>query len=152
MSNAKLLCRNFENSLDKITEATEEELNEIDGFGAIIAHSIHSYFTNEENRKLLGEALQYITFRPEEIIEENTPLSGLTFVITGDLEHYTNRKELQKQIELMGGKVTGSVTKKTSYLINNDSMSESAKNKKAAELSVPVITEDEFIEKFIKTE
>lgn len=152
LSNAKLLCRSFENSLDKITEATEEELNEIDGFGAIIAHSIHSYFENEENIKLLEEALQYITFRPEETIEENTPLSGLTFVITGDLEHYTNRKELQKQIELMGGKVTGSVTKKTSYLINNDYMSESAKNKKAAELSVPVITEDEFIKKFIDIE
>ncbi|MCJ7855766.1 NAD-dependent DNA ligase LigA [Lachnospiraceae bacterium NSJ-143] len=149
LSNAKLLCRNFENDIQKIFMATEEEINAIDGFGEIIAHSIHSYFNNDENKKLLTEALKYITFRTEENISAEAGLSGLTFVITGDLESYNNRKELQNQIESMGGKVTGSVTKKTSFLINNDAFSESSKNKKAAELGVPVITENEFITRFI---
>ena len=89
-------------------------------------------------------------FKKEDVPEESGGLKGLTFVITGDLNNYANRKELQSQIELMGGKVTGSVTSKTSFLINNDPFSQSSKNKKAAELSVPVITEEEFINRFIK--
>ncbi len=150
LSNAKLLCKNMDFDLNKILSATTDELNGIDGFGEVIAHSIHSYFSNENNIKLLNEALGYIKFKAEETIASDLSLSGLTFVITGDLEHYKNRKELQAQIESLGGKVTGSVTGKTSYLINNDAFSQSSKNKKAAELSVPVITENEFIEKFIK--
>lgn len=150
LSNAKLLCKNMDYDLNKILSATTEELNGIDGFGEVIAHSIHSYFSNENNIKLLNEALSYIKFKAEETTVSDLNLSGLTFVITGDLEHYKNRKELQAQIESLGGKVTGSVTGKTSYLINNDAFSQSSKNKKASELSVPVITENEFIEKFIK--
>lgn len=150
LSNAKLLCKNMDYDLNKILKATTEELNGIDGFGEVIAHSIHSYFSNENNIKLLNEALSYIKFKAEETTVSDLNLSGLTFVITGDLEHYKNRKELQAQIESLGGKVTGSVTGKTSYLINNDAFSQSSKNKKASELSVPVITENEFIEKFIK--
>ncbi len=150
LSNAKLLCKNMDYDLNKILKATTDELNSIDGFGEVIAHSIHSYFSNESNIKLLNEALGYIKFKAEEMTASDLSLSGLTFVITGDLEHFKNRKELQAQIESLGGKVTGSVTSKTSYLINNDAFSQSSKNKKAAELSVPVITENEFIEKFIK--
>ena len=150
LSNAKLLCKNMDYNLNKILIATTEELNSIEGFGEVIAHSIHSYFSNENNIKLLNEALGYIKFKAEETTASDLSLSGLTFVITGDLEHYKNRKELQSQIESLGGKVTSSVTGKTSYLINNDAFSQSSKNKKAAELSVPVITENEFIEKFIK--
>ena len=150
LSNAKLLCKNMDYDLNKILKATTDELNGIDGFGEVIAHSIHSYFSNENNIKLLNEALSYIKFKAEETTVSDLNLSGLTFVITGDLEHYKNRKELQAQIESLGGKVTGSVTGKTSYLINNDAFSQSSKNKKASELSVPVITENEFIEKFIK--
>ena len=150
LSNAKLLCKNMDYDLNKILKATTDELNSIDGFGEVIAHSIHSYFSNENNIKLLNEALSYIKFKAEETTVSDLNLSGLTFVITGDLEHYKNRKELQAQIESLGGKVTGSVTGKTSYLINNDAFSQSSKNKKASELSVPVITENEFIEKFIK--
>ncbi len=150
LSNAKLLCKNMDYDLNKILQTTTEELSSIEGFGDVIAHSIHSYFSNENNIKLLNEALGYIKFKAEETTASDLSLSGLTFVITGDLEHYKNRKELQTQIESLGGKVTGSVTGKTSYLINNDAFSQSSKNKKAAELSVPVITENEFLEKFIK--
>ena len=150
LSNAKLLCKNMDYDLNKILSATTEELNSIEGFGEIIAHSIHSYFSNRNNIKLLNEALSFIKFKAEETSVSEQSLNGLIFVITGDLEHYKNRKELQAQIESLGGKVTGSVTGKTSYLINNDAFSQSSKNKKAAELSVPVITENEFIEKFIK--
>ena len=81
---------------------------------------------------------------------ENSPVWGLTFVITGDLEQFTNRKELQELIEKHGGKVTGSVTKKTNYLINNDIHSTSSKNKKAAELGIPIISEQNFIDMFLK--
>lgn len=105
LSNAKLLCKNMDYDLNKILSATTEELNGIDGFGEVIAHSIHSYFSNENNIKLLNEALSYIKFKAEETTVSDLNLSGLTFVITGDLEHYKNRKELQAQIESLGGKV-----------------------------------------------
>mgnify|MGYP005804457471 CR=1 FL=1 len=150
LSNAKLLCRNFNNDLEKIISAGEEELSAVDGFGPVIAHSVSRYFSNGENLGLLKKALGFIVFKKEDVPEESGGLKGLTFVITGDLNNYANRKELQSQIELMGGKVTGSVTSKTSFLINNDPFSQSSKNKKAAELSVPVITEEEFINRFIK--
>lgn len=148
LSNAKLLCKNYDNDLEAIMSANEDELDEIDGFGTVIAHSINSYFTNEKNRMLVEKALKYITFLQQESADENGVLKGMTFVITGDLEKYKNRKELQKEIEYKGGKVTGSVTNNTTYLINNDSLSESSKNKKAAELGIPVITEDEYINMF----
>ncbi len=148
LSNAKLLCKNFDNDIDAIISASEEELNDIDGFGEVIAHSIHSYFSNDKNVEILKKAMEFINFKAEEYSSDLT-LSGLSFVITGDLEHYGNRKELQNIIESMGGKVTSTVTKKTNFLINNDAFSGSAKNKKAAELSVPVITENEFVDRFI---
>ncbi len=150
LSNAKLLCKNFNFDLDKIILANEEELMEIDGFGEVIAHSLRSYFDDENNIALLNKALGFINFKKEETSENNAALNGKTFVVTGDVFHYKNRKELQADIELRGGKVTGSVTKKTDYLINNDAFSESSKNKKAKELGIPVITEDMFIEMFIK--
>ena len=151
LRNAKLLCANFGFDLEKIKEATEEELVQVEGFGAIIAHSIHAYFKEEAHLQLLADALQYLRIAAAEEAEaEESPLMGLTFVVTGDLEHFANRKELQALIEKSGGKVTGSVTKKTNFLINNDIHSASSKNKKAAELGIPILSEQDFIDKFLK--
>ena len=102
--------------------------------------------------RLLEDALQYLRIRQPEKAEEGaeSPLAGLTFVVTGDLEQFANRKELQALIEKGGGKVTGSVTKKTNFLINNDIHSASSKNKKAVELGIPILSEQDFIDRFMK--
>ncbi len=151
LRNAKLLCRDFDYDLEKIKAATEEELVQVEGFGEIIAHSIAYYFRQETHLTLLADALQYLDFAEAEPTETGeNPLNGLTFVVTGDLEQFANRKELQALIERGGGKVTGSVTKKTNFLINNDMHSASAKNQKAAELGIPILSEQDFIDKFLK--
>ncbi len=152
LRNAKLLCSNFGYDLEKIKAATEEELIEVEGFGSIIAHSIAHYFRQEEHLSLLAAALQYLRIKEVKQAEEGeeSPIAGLTFVVTGDLEQFSNRKELQALIEQRGGKVTGSVTKKTNFLINNDIHSASSKNKKASELGIPIISEQNFIDKFLK--
>ena len=146
-SNARLLCKHFGNSLDRLREASVDEMIEIDGIGEVIAQSVRDYFDNEHNQKVVGELLGYLTFEKEEETEPETQtLSGKTFVITGSVNHFKNRKELKEKIESLGGKVTGSVTSKTDYLINNDNMSSSTKNKKARELAIAIITEEEFLE------
>lgn len=151
LRNAKLLCSNFGFDLEKIKAATEEELVQVEGFGEIIAHSIAHYFRQEEHLKLLEDALGYLRIaEPEQAEEGESPLAGLTFVVTGDLEQFANRKELQALIEKGGGKVTGSVTKKTNFLINNDVFSTSSKNKKANELGIPILSEQDFIDRFMK--
>lgn len=152
LRNAKLLCAHCGYDLEKIKAATQEELVEVEGFGEIIAHSISTYFQQEEHLRLLEDALQYLRIRQPEKAEEGaeSPLAGLTFVVTGDLEQFANRKELQALIEKGGGKVTGSVTKKTNFLINNDIHSASSKNKKAAELGIPILSEQDFIDRFMK--
>ena len=150
LRNAKLLCANFDFDLEKIKLAAEEELLQVEGFGAVIAHSIAHYFRQEEHLLLLEDALKYLRIKAVEQEETGeSPLNGLTFVVTGDLNHFANRKELQALIEKGGGKVTGSVTKKTNFLINNDVHSASSKNKKAAELGIPILSEDDFIERFL---
>ncbi|MBQ5709567.1 MAG: NAD-dependent DNA ligase LigA, partial [Anaerotignum sp.] len=151
LRNAKLLCANFDFDLEKIKQATEEELVQVEGFGAIIAHSIAHYFRQEEHLTLLADALQYLRIKEtEQTAAADSLLMGMTFVVTGDLEQFANRKELQALIEQGGGKVTGSVTKKTNFLINNDIHSASSKNKKAAELGIPILSEQDFINKFMK--
>ena len=151
LRNAKLLCANFGFDLEKIKQAAEEDLMQVEGFGAVIAHSIANYFRQEEHLALLTDALQYLRIKEAEQAETGeSRLSGLTFVVTGDLEHFANRKELQALIEQGGGKVTGSVTKKTNFLINNDVHSASSKNKKAAELGIPILSEQDFIGRFLK--
>lgn len=144
-SNAKLLCRHFKNDVYAVLGASSEELEEIDGIGAVIAGSITGFYENPENRKLVDELLGELRFEQEETAAENA-LSGMTFVITGSLEKFENRAALTEVIEKLGGKVTGSVTKKTNYLINNDNTSSSTKNKKANELGIQIITEDDFME------
>ena len=151
LSNAKLLCKNINYDINKLFEVSQDELINIDGFGDIIAHSIVSYFADNKNRELLNKILKIVSFNTVEISEEteNSNINGKTFVITGDLNNFTNRKELQNKIESLGGKVTGRDTKKTNYLINNDILSESSKNKKAKELGIPIITEEDFIKEFL---
>lgn len=151
LSNAKLLCKNINYDINKLFTISQEELVEIDGFGDVIAHSICSYFSDSKNKELIDKILNIISFAEVYVSSEleNINVKEKTFVITGDLNEFKNRKELQGKIEALGGKVTGSVTKKTDYLINNDILSESSKNKKAKELGIPIITEEQFIKEFL---
>lgn len=145
LSNAKMIVKNT-GTLDRILSATREELCAIDGVGDVIADSFVSYFADDKHRRELDRLVAELDIEAEEMTSgENAVLADKVFVITGSLNHYSNRNELKELIEKLGGKVTGSVTGKTSYLINNDSTSSSSKNKTAAKLGIPVITEDEFI-------
>ncbi|HJA71551.1 MAG TPA: NAD-dependent DNA ligase LigA [Candidatus Lachnoclostridium stercoravium] len=144
LANAKVLCRHFKYDLDKMRTAGKEELMEADGIGGVLADAWTLFFSNEKNNVMVDHLLKELTFEKEEEDEDGT-FAGKIFVITGSLEHFSNRKELQALIESKGGKVTGSVTGKTSYLINNDVASSSSKNKKARELGIPVISEDDFL-------
>ncbi len=146
LSNAKLLCRKFDYDFDKIKNSDFNELIEIDGFGEVIARSVEKYFKDEKNVSLAEKALSFLHINAVSKNEEEFILEGKIFVITGNVEHYKNRKEMQKKIEELGGKVTSSVTGKTSFLINNDILSSSSKNKKAKELGIEIITEKQFIE------
>lgn len=150
LSNAKLICRAFEQDLETIRHLTEEELVEIEGIGPVIAKAFTEYFMQEANQKALDDLLKELVLEKEEVAGEAAALSGQVFVITGSVEHFANRNELKAYIESLGGKVTGSVTGKTNYLINNDNTSSSSKNKKAKELGIPILTEEEFLEKYGK--
>lgn len=145
--NAKLICRHFDDELEAIQEATLEELVTIEGVGPVIAREIHDYFRLPINREMLERLTKEITFKKVEKVESSALiLEGKTFVITGDVHHFENRKALSGKIEELGGKVTGSVSKKTDFLINNDNLSTSSKNKKAKELGIPILTEEDFLE------
>ena len=148
-ANAKLICKAFNNNIEKIRNASVEELIEIDGIGEIMAEKFCQYFADEDNIKKLDNLLKEVNIAEP---EENTPqnMDGLTFVITGSVEHFANRNELKSYIEKHGGKVTGSVSAKTNYLINNDAMSASSKNKKAKQLGVEIVTEEVFLERWCK--
>ena len=144
LSNAKVICRHFENDLDKIREADEEEISAIDGIGPVIASSLVKYFKDPQNNQKVDHLLGYLHIHKEEISGEQI-FAGMNFVITGSLEHFANRGEAKKLIESLGGKVTGTVTGKTNYLINNDVTSNSSKNKKARELGIPILSEEDFL-------
>ena len=144
VANAKMICRSFQNNLEKIRSATEEELQDIEGVGAVIARAFAEYFRKEENQKKLDHLLAHVELE-EQQEEEAQIFEGRNFVITGSVVHFANRSELKEEIEKRGGRVTGSVSSKTDYLINNDAGSASSKNKKAAQLGVMVITEEEFL-------
>ena len=149
-ANAKLICKAFNNNIEKIRNASVEELIEIDGIGKIMAEKFCQYFADEDNIKKLDNLLKEVNIAEPE--ENTTPqnMDGLTFVITGSVEHFANRNELKSYIEKHGGKVTGSVSAKTNYLINNDAMSASSKNKKAKQLGVEIVTEEVFLERWCK--
>ena len=145
LANAKMICRHFKFDLDAMRKADREELCAIDGIGAVLADAWVGYFKSDENNKVLDHLLEDLTFENENTESTDRSLEGKTFVITGSVEHFANRKELQEYIEARGGKATGSVTAKTSYLINNEVTSNSSKNKKAKELGVPIISEADFL-------
>ncbi len=145
LSNAKMICKYFHNDFEKVRNADVEELVSIDGVGEIIAESFAAFFRDEENNKIINDLLQIVEFEKEEDNPVGEDMAGINFVITGSVNHFANRNEVKELIEKRGGKVTGSVTSKTNYLINNDNMSSSSKNKKAKELNIPIITEEEFM-------
>lgn len=145
-SNAKMVCKAMGQDFERVRHATEEELIEIDGVGGVIAKSVVSFFADKENNEVVDDLLSVVKFEKEESADNN--MEGIQFVITGSLSHFANRNAAKELIESRGGRVTGSVTGKTSYLINNDNTSNSSKNKKAKELNIPILTEEEFIERF----
>ena len=147
LANAKMLCRRFKNDFAAMRKAKKEELVSVDGIGDVLADAWIDFFSSEKNNEIVDHLLDELTI--EETAEEEEAegvFDGISFVITGSVEHFKNRKEIQEIFEQQGGKVTGSVTAKTNYLINNDTASSSSKNKKAKELGIPIISEQEFIE------
>lgn len=151
IANAKMICREYKNDLHRMLKAPEEELGAIDGVGPVIAAAFHDFWETEKNKSALEALLAEVELAQETFTEEELPLSGKVFVVTGSLNHFENRNVLKERIESLGGKVTGSVTKKTTCLINNDNTSNSSKNKKAKELGVEVITEETFMERFLES-
>ncbi|MBR2948393.1 MAG: NAD-dependent DNA ligase LigA [Lachnospiraceae bacterium] len=152
LANAKMLCREYKNDLDKLMHASAEDLSAIDGIGPVIANTFYSFFAEEKNQTALKLVLEEVKIAEETFSEEQQALSGKIFVVTGSLVHFENRNVLKEKIEQLGGKVTGSVTGKTTALINNDITSNSSKNKKAKELGVEILTEEMFMEMYLKGE
>lgn len=148
VANAKMLCKAFSYDVDAMVKATAEELSDIDGIGEVIAEAIVSYFSDEKHIRVLKELLQEV-YLQEVSVNENQNLNGLVFCITGSLNGFENRDQMKAAIEERGGKVTGSVTSKTTALINNDIASSSSKNKKAKELGIPILTEEDFVAKYL---
>ncbi len=147
IANARLIARACGGEWEKIVGITREELLLIDGIGEVMADNYRAFFDKPENLRLVDDVLQEIEFEPIELPSSaNARLQGKTFVITGSLQHFENRKQLEELIDKNGGKNAGSISAKTSYLINNNIESSSSKNKKARELGIPIITEEEFIE------
>lgn len=145
LANAKMLCRHFNYDLEQMRHSDAEELTAVDGIGGVLAQAWVDYFASEKNNEVLDHLLQELHIEKEQTEENSTVFAGMTFVITGSVEHFANRKELQALIESKGGKATGSVTSKTTYLINNDTQSSSSKNKKAKELGIPILSEEDFL-------
>lgn len=146
LANAKVICKEFKYDVEKLMNLTEEELSSVSGIGPILAKAFVSYFENEKHVEELQKLLKELVI-PEEVVNTEAQIfENKVFVITGSVEHFANRNEVKAVIESKGGKVTGSVTSKTNYLINNDVTSTSSKNKKAKELGIPIITEEEFIQ------
>lgn len=146
--NAKMLCRHFDYDLDALQSAKEEELSDIEGVGDVIAGAFVSYMNNPANKEKIDHLLLELHLEKPESSTENQNLAGLSFVVTGTLNSFENRNALKEEIEKRGGKVTGSVTSKTECLINNDVTSSSSKNKKAKELNVPILSEEDFLQKY----
>ena len=145
LSAATLISDHFQGDLEKMLQAEAEDLKAVDGIGPVIAESFTSYFADESSRQAFDDLVKELHIAYDSVQEDEKKLAGLTFVITGAVVRYKNRNELKNHIISLGGKAAGSVSSKTDYLINNDASSASSKNKKAKELGVKIITEDEFI-------
>ncbi len=148
LSNAKVICRAFENRLTDVINATKEELLTVDGVGEVIADSFSNYFANAKNKEEFERLLKFLTIKSESI-KTDGELSGKTIVVTGSLNLYDSRKDLQLEIEKRGGKLSGSVSKNTFLLVNNDLLSNSSKNKTAKELGIPIVSEEDFVNKYL---
>lgn len=148
LSNAKLICRAFNDDLDQIKSAPAEDFVAINGIGQVIADAVADYFKNEKHQKIIEKLLEEVEIIHEQTDEAEQIFSGKTFVITGSVSHFANRGEVKALIEAKGGKVAGSVSANTDFLINNDAQSGSSKNKKAKSLGIPIITEEEFLKMF----
>lgn len=146
LANAKMICKEFDNNIEDIVNATTDRLNQIDGVGEVIAGTFVEYFSIEKHRKEFENLLLEVIIPKDSEEKDKQIFDGVQFVITGSVNHFANRNEVKETIESKGGKVTGSVTSKTNYLINNDTTSTSSKNKKARELGIPIISEEEFLE------
>lgn len=149
LATAKLICKHFDYDYSAMTKASVEEMNEIEGVGDVIAQAFVNYFADIANKEMVDRLLLELDIQSEKVDVSTQTLTGKVVVITGSLELYDNRNALKEAIEAKGGKVTGSVTAKTTYLINNDINSTSSKNKKAKELGVTIVTEKEFAEEFL---
>ena len=143
-ANAKMIAKYFDNDIDRIISASKDDLLEIEGIGEVLANSIADFFKSEKNIENVESLRNILKFEKEES-GGGDKLSGKVCVITGSLQHFSNRNELKELIEKNGGKVSGSVSSKTNYLINNDTASNSSKNKKAKELGVEIISEEDFL-------
>ena len=143
-ANAKMIAKYFDNDIDKIITAGKDDLLEIEGIGEVLANSIVDFFKDSKNIENVKNLREVLIFEVEESAGSDS-FAGKVFVITGSLEHFTNRNELKELIEKNGGKVSGSVSSKTNFLINNDTASNSSKNKKAKELGVEIISEEDFL-------
>jgi DNA ligase (NAD+) len=149
VANAKLICRYFDYDFERMKQADEETLSNIDGVGEVLAGAYVEYMRDEDNLQRIERLMQELTIETPKVDAESQTMNGMSFVITGSLNHYENRNELKEIIEQKGGKVTGSVTGKTTCLINNDITSNSSKNKKAKELGVPILSEEDFMEQYM---
>lgn len=145
LANAKVICRELKYDVESLLKVSEEELNEIQGVGEVLAKAFVGYFAGAKHVENFRRLLNELTI-PEETVTKQQIFEGVNFVITGSVKHFANRGEVKELIESLGGKVTGSVTSKTNYLINNDVTSTSSKNKKANELGIPIISEETFLE------
>ena len=152
LANAKVICREFAFDIEEMLSADVERLSQIDGVGEVLAGAFYSYFQEEKNVTEFKALLSELELEQEQVDRSNDNVNGKVFVVTGSLQYFENRDALKAKIESLGGKVTGSVTGKTDALINNDITSTSSKNKKAAQLGVPVITEEMFIKEYLGTE
>ncbi|MDE6992115.1 MAG: NAD-dependent DNA ligase LigA [Lachnospiraceae bacterium] len=152
LANAKVICRYYQYDIDAMRHATVEELSEIDGIGEVIAKAFVDYFSDKKNNDEFDNLLKEVRIIREEIDAEGQTLEGKTFVVTGSLNHFESRNALKDLIEKKGGKVAGSVSAKTVCLINNDAASNSSKNKKAKELDVPILTEEQFMTEYLGME
>ena len=145
ISGARILCSHFGSDLNRIREADAEELSGVEGIGPVLAQNVYDYFRQPaaaaQFDALIGE------LHIEADVKEDKPqiLAGKTFVITGKVDHFPNRDALKALIVSLGGKAAGSVSAKTDYLINNDVTSNSSKNKKARELGIAILSEEDFL-------
>ena len=148
VANAKMLCRFFDHDLKRMQEADVETLSAIDGVGEVIATAFVSYMQDADNLRRIADLTGELEIEIPRVEEGSQTLSGLNFVITGSLNKFASRNDLKEAIEKKGGKVTGSVTSKTTCLINNDVTSTSSKNKKARDLGIPVLSEADFLARY----